>query len=1353
MADTTDEWELSKENIQPLSKGRRHDVLKDALASQPDDLKVQQRQQFEKALRTYVGDDPLGIWYTYIKWVEQNFPKGGIEGQIELLIERCLTILKDEAKYRNDDRFIEIWLKFANDSNKPLEIFPLMQSNGIGCRSASFYIAWAWELEQVGNDKKANEILTLGLHNRAQPVSKMNSALLEFESRVAKRTKLGLELNDRVKDEHVRSAFSILKPQKKVLAPISRVGHSVVEPNRTNMTINRQQPMPKNSNTSKVPFKIYNAENVPVNTHVKSENPSTFVLHSENFKENEKKVCKWNKVKVKQQMPRVRLPSTNDTEFKVHCDEEQQIVAASKVIHKPSNVLSARKRNYDPPIALFEPPDPMKKPMYDKSKVYGGAEEFSFEEIRAAKWFAQKEKRDKELKLAEQERKIKQYEEKEHQMKKQIDYLTEKLKYLQSKFLNDPTNDFFKISMINLLQGKPSSSESYSEAADKIQELYNRTLNYCADETQRNLEELTENLKQIYSVCNTKNACHQSNDDAESISLLNNVPQINKPTTPYIFYHDPTVVLNQPNTNLQADVMPKSKENLSNKGQATVPQMNKPTTPYTFFHDPSEKLNQPNTNLQPDGLLKNKEKVDNKLMDQATVPQMNKPTTPYRFSHDPQEKSNQPIGNFQSDVQSKNMENLSNELVDKAIVPQINKTAIPYVFYHDPAENINQSNYNQQLNVRLKGKEKLNAKPMNINTTPHIVVYNDSQNVIDNAVPLQVTSDDKTVKTTEANVIEASCQELRDLNNDDLENIPPKGYIQHVENRELAGILEPSKNIMFIPLELQKMEEGSDTDDEIEQEAVKPHFPNEQTLVLPCNTQHFAASAFVFSTPCATAKRHPSMIYSKTENSMPETVNSDLQSHENLEKKEMESAVQSVPFKSEKKRVDKDRSTFPMLPNSHLSVIMENSRECYSKSSSSSSSSVNSTKSIKSDKYYSYQSMNQKHLSKLETLKEPDSTPLSLKCNFSDNKKDDSFLQRNELPPGLEYFETRELIDPFDEQLNNYFLKFIDIENECSNVFYCKQSVNSVKIGEIVRAGDEAYMVQNHICDGAYAKVYEVKSDIGSSNSRVAIKVCKNANDWELYICNKLCKRLKRRSSIDITNSVTQIISAVKYNDGIVLFQEYCPSGTLLDVVNKHQPEHFPERIAMYFTLELLHIVHEIHKCNIIHGDIKPDNILITNTAFSLEDVEHISNRTVSLRLADFGRGSDLNLFEKLFNQKICFNTKLASESFRCPEMRDGKPWVFQLDWHGVLCCVHVMLFSKYMDIKKNEAGRWTINRKLKRYWHLPLWEPLFDTLLNLPSSYVEPDIKPFTTLIMAKLQQNAYSFTCQLQKLTKATK
>lgn len=51
---------------------------------------------------------------------------------------------------------------------------------------------------------------------------------------------------------------------------------------------------------------------------------------------------------------------------------------------------------------------------------------------------------------------------------------------------------------------------------------------------------------------------------------------------------------------------------------------------------------------------------------------------------------------------------------------------------------------------------------------------------------------------------------------------------------------------------------------------------------------------------------------------------------------------------------------------------------------------------------------------------------------------------------------------------------------------------------------------------------------------------------------------------------------------------------SLQDVVNKFgEANKSQEFLTMYLTIELMHIVEQLHRCQIIHGDLKPDNLLV----------------------------------------------------------------------------------------------------------------------------------------------------------------
>ena len=70
---------------------------------------------YEVKIRAYSGSDPLELWVEYISWVEQCFPKHGLEGNLEVLLQKCFAALKDEERYKQDQRFVKLWIKFVSN--------------------------------------------------------------------------------------------------------------------------------------------------------------------------------------------------------------------------------------------------------------------------------------------------------------------------------------------------------------------------------------------------------------------------------------------------------------------------------------------------------------------------------------------------------------------------------------------------------------------------------------------------------------------------------------------------------------------------------------------------------------------------------------------------------------------------------------------------------------------------------------------------------------------------------------------------------------------------------------------------------------------------------------------------------------------------------------------------------------------------------------------------------------------------------------------------------------------------------------------------------------------------------------
>ena len=72
--------------------------------------------------------------------------------------------------------------------------------------------------------------------------------------------------------------------------------------------------------------------------------------------------------------------------------------------------------------------------------------------------------------------------------------------------------------------------------------------------------------------------------------------------------------------------------------------------------------------------------------------------------------------------------------------------------------------------------------------------------------------------------------------------------------------------------------------------------------------------------------------------------------------------------------------------------------------------------------------------------------------------------------------------------------------------------------------------------------------------------------------------------------------AAYIYENGSVLVSDFSKYGTLLAVTNQIKiatGKPLIEPLAVFFTIEMIQIVEHLHKCKIIHADIKPDNFLL----------------------------------------------------------------------------------------------------------------------------------------------------------------
>ena len=305
--------------------------------------------------------------------------------------------------------------------------------------------------------------------------------------------------------------------------------------------------------------------------------------------------------------------------------------------------------------------------------------------------------------------------------------------------------------------------------------------------------------------------------------------------------------------------------------------------------------------------------------------------------------------------------------------------------------------------------------------------------------------------------------------------------------------------------------------------------------------------------------------------------------------------------------------------------------------------------------------------------------------------------------------------------------------------------------------GDGTYTIKRELGAGTFAPVYLVENSAAVSAqeaeendenrppSRVgkcahrkhleAIKMEEPPSTWEFYILRQSHRRL------GVSRAAESIVRAHEmhlFQDECFLIEEYRDQGTLLDLVNIARLETgngggLEEALAMWLSIELLRTVEALQAKHLIHGDLKGDNVLVRfddpgqetdwSPTYFPSGAHGWSSKGICL--IDMGRGIDM----KQFVPGVAFIADWKTTDADCAEMRELRPWTYQIDYHGLAGIIHSLLFGKYMETVAEKGGSlgqgatktYRIRESLKRYWQTELWTEVFGLLLN-PLAHLEAE-------------------------------
>lgn len=1357
------QWELSKENIQPLKQGRKATILSVALDENAQKKLSLERQEYEKELRTYNGDDPLDIWYRYVVWVEQNYPKGGKDGNIKVLIEKCVEAIQSSEKYLNDPRYLEIWIKYASISSVSLEIYKALDSKGIGSGLSAYYESYAWELEKVGNYKRADAIYQLGIQRLAKPLDQLEASHKKFQARVARSTVEGSADQLTNSSEPQRGVFTALKTQgSNNRVANERVGSNVIGgAGRVNIA-------KQSTNVMGPTFQIFSDENSSrvidkTNSSTGVENvPGRSVMN----KENDRNPSQWTKARASQKTTSVvnvdDVDKIQKPAFSVHVDENATPSATPSKLCPSSNVLATRKNEYDDwhvPRFIAEPFDPTKQPQYPKNKVYCGTEEFSLEELRAANYFkkleeAKKREDEEKKKNSEMEAMQTALRQQEEMMRKQAEEMKQQKEMIQQ---------LLQAQQLQQQQQQHQKSTLYQDSFVQINKSVNFTVNqsHLLDESTTrgllqmqpatggiNSKESSLNLEPINSV-----AGPASGPSSREVSLLS----VSRPTSSN--NSSPTV-----NTKFAREMINdmwnaslfNNTHAMSAKDTDTVEPAVAPVTsaPFAIFSDEnSKKDEQQKLSIQTAAPFE--------IFSDENAPKSKELAKPFTIHSD----EPNPIVSQESTNEMYAEENQENQapagfsqLKEKRqtsgiLVPAVNVEYCPLDQQEDECKET------EEKPEELK-KGSVTPEPKDDDMDGFTPLEDDLKDFTMNggamadftlAMPTRPEDFIKMAKM-------ASTPGPWSL------GLVPQGF-KEGEDFTMAIPLAKAKQALLDEDEDVCMTEDKSTEKEDKSGELMPPPPATAPKTPNNGTKSGATSPSATIAKSLSPIMEASREYRSSSSSSPGSSTTLGSTHGFTQQGNTLSSTTMTKSRQMSSSLQPQEGEMPMEIGSINNCNYDVTKSGYLADKSRGESLAESKR-----------AMPRKSLMPVGGMDfDPDAAAAML-CDMDEDMGlgdigEISVMSPAPLtaPPSTRNRAKLNItgtINPFSDVLLEQLLDILDEPVE-KRGGYCPEDgkLPVMKAGMQLRLGEEVFHLKRTVGEGAYATVFHASTidpmnvtvvtsfeeDDEDDERQMILKVQKPAFPWEFYICHELRQRLKaRKQPTNMLDAVMRVNRGYFYSNGSILVNDYHKYGTLLNVINKYKLSGvtLPEELAILIMVEVLTVVEAIHNSEIIHADVKPDNFLVLGAPklnlSGTTNEEVFADCPSMVKVIDFGRSIDM----KLLPPGTTFTEKVKTNGFTCCEMRDDREWTYQTDLYGVAAIAHCLLWATYMNVVKDGRGKWNIKGTYKRWWNRNLWENFFKTMLNAPSCQELPDLNKIKENFMnAFMEKKTMNFKLELSK------
>jgi len=197
---------------------------------------------------------------------------------------------------------------------------------------------------------------------------------------------------------------------------------------------------------------------------------------------------------------------------------------------------------------------------------------------------------------------------------------------------------------------------------------------------------------------------------------------------------------------------------------------------------------------------------------------------------------------------------------------------------------------------------------------------------------------------------------------------------------------------------------------------------------------------------------------------------------------------------------------------------------------------------------------------------------------------------------------------------------------------------------QTARHPEGRYTIVRMLGSGVYGRVFECKDE--ADNAKVAVKAVRA----EAVYREAAKREILALQQVGVHDNVCRMLRYFDFQGHICVVQELISGGTLYDDLQQHGG------YSLYFTQgitkQLLAGLGHIHKCDVLHTDIKTDNIMIDG---------HSSDGTPLIKIVDLGSA---------IMGSMRHPNMIGTKEYRSPEAVLQAGWSSAADVWALGCCI-----------------------------------------------------------------------------------